>query len=233
MSVLLFITDITLAGNAMWNNEHLNKMFHARINASLQYKATKLTASIENIQNYVYFQEQLTAYAGTDGYENFRHAIGVAQANKNVQLLGITLNQDFHWGVFNWENELTYQVSSNKDVLPVPTFSAYSNAYLLFRIAKVLRTELGVDVRYFTRYNAPTYSPIIGQYAIQDAQYATSIGNYPIINAYANFHLKRTRFYLMASHLNYSSGTGNPFLVAHYPLNRLTIHFGISWNFIN
>lgn len=219
--------------NAMWNNEHLNKMFHVRINASLQYKATKLTASIENIQNYVYFQEQLTAYAGTDGYENFRHAIGVAQANKNVQLLGITLNQNFHWGVFNWENELTYQVSSNKDVLPVPTFSAYSNAYLLFRIAKVLRTELGVDVRYFTRYNAPTYSPIIGQYAIQDAQYATSIGNYPIINAYANFHLKRTRFYLMASHLNYSSGAGNPFLVAHYPLNRLTIHFGISWNFIN
>ena len=62
----------------------------------------------------------------------------------------------------------------------------------------MLRTELGADMRYFTRYHAPVYSPIIGQYAVQDTNYYTSIGNYPIINAYANFHLKRTRFYIMA-----------------------------------
>ncbi len=166
-------------------------------------------------------------------YTSYRHTVGVAQASKNTQLLSLTLGQDFHWGVFNWETELTYQASTNKDVLPVPALSAYSNVYLLFRIAKVLRTEIGADVRYFTRYTAPTYSPIIGQYAIQDAAYATKVGNYPIVNAYANFHLKRTRFFIMASHLNYSSGKGEPFLVPHYPLNRMTIHIGISWNFVN
>lgn len=219
--------------NAMWNNNNLNKIFRTRVNATLRYKDTRLTASLENIQNYLYFQETLTPFTASDNFENYRHAVSVAQASKNTQMLAITLRQDFHWGVFHWENELTYQASTNKRVLPVPAFSAYSNVYLLFRIAKVLRTELGVDTRYFTRYQAPTYVPIIGQYAVQDATYGTSIGNYPIVNAYANFHLKRTRFYLMASHLNYSSGAGRPFLVPHYPLNRLTIHFGISWNFVN
>lgn len=222
-----------MARNAWWDNDNLNKMFHARVNASLRYKDTQIGVSLENIQNYTYFEETLTPFENSDSYTSYRHAIGVAQASKNVQLLGITLNQDFHWGIFNWENELAYQVSSNKAVYPVPAFSAYSNVYLLFHIAKVLRTEIGADVRYFTRYAAPAYSPIIGQFAVQDAQYATRIGNYPIINAYANFHLKRTRFYLMASHVNYSSGAGRPFLVPHYPLNRLTIHFGVSWNFVN
>ncbi len=222
------------ARNAWWDNTDLNKMFHARVNATLRWKDTRLTASLENIQNYTYFKESLTEVAGSSStYATYRHAVSVEQASKNVQLLGLTLNQDFHWGIFHWENEFTYQVSSNKDVLPVPAFSAYSNVYLLFRIAKVLKTELGVDASYFTRYTAPTYSPIVGQYAVQDEAYATQIGNYPIVNAYVNFHLKRTRFYLKASHLNYSSGAGRPFLVAHYPLNRMTIHLGISWNFVN
>ena len=219
--------------NAKWDNYDLNKVFRTRINATLRYKDTRLTASLENIQNYLYFQEKLTPFTTTSNFENYRHSVSVAQASKNVQLLAVTLNQDFHWGIFNWENELAYQTSTNNKVMPVPTFSAYSNAYILFRIAKVLRTELGVDVRYFTKYKAPSYSAIIGQYAVQDLEYAVNIGNYPIVNAYANFHLKRTRFYLMASHLNYASGVGRPFLVPHYPLNRMTIHFGISWNFVN
>ena len=221
------------ARNAWWDNAGLDKMFHARVNATLRYKRTSLTASLENIQNYLYFQETLVPFQGSDSYETYHHSINVAQANKNTQLLALVLNQDFQWGIFHWDNELAYQTSTNKSVLPVPAFNLYSNLYLKFRIAKVLLTEFGADVRYFTRYKAPTYSPIIGQYAVQDANYSTSVGNYPIVSAYVNFHLKRTRFYLMASHLNYSSGAGNPFLIPHYPLNRMTIHFGISWNFVN
>jgi len=221
------------ARNAWWDNNGLDKQFRARVVAALRYRSTRLTASLENIQNYTFFQETLTPYTASDGYVNYYHAIGVAQASKNVQLFGLTLNQDFAWGIFHWENELTYQATTNKDVYPLPAFTGYTNLYLLFRIAKVLRTELGADLRYFTRYYAPAYSPIIGLYATQDANYRTKVGNYPTINVYANFHLKRTRFYLMVSHVNYSSGAGNPFLVPHYPLNRLVIRMGLSWNFIN
>ena len=68
---------------------------------------------------------------------------------------------------------------------------------------------------------------------MQDATERIKLGNYPIINVYANFHLKRTRFYVMASHVNGSAGSGMPFLAPHYPMNLRIIRFGISWNFFN
>ncbi len=221
------------ARNAWWTNNDLDKQLRTRLCATLRYRRSALTASLENIQNYIYFQETLTPFTATDGFENFRHGVKVAQTGKNTQLFALTLNQDFQWGILHWDNELTWQTSTNQDVLPVPALTGYSNIYLLFRIARVLRTELGADVRYFTRYDAPTYSPLVGQYAVQDADHRVAIGNYPIVNAYVNFHLKRTRFYLMASHLNYSAGKGNPFLVPHYPLNRMVVRMGLSWNFVN
>lgn len=218
--------------NAWWDHS-LDKQFSTRIFAKITYKKTRLAFNIENIQNYTYFAEGQELRANNSGSLQPLHSVAVKQHNKNIQLISATLNQDFKWGIFNWENELTYQFSSNDKVYPVPTFNAYTNLYLLFKIAKVLRTELGADLRYFTKYNAPTYSPSIGMYCTQDPEHRIKIGNYPIINVYANFHLKHTRFYVMASHVNYSSGSGNPFLVPHYPLNRLVFRFGISWNFFN
>ena len=180
-----------------------------------------------------YFAETLTPSNVINNVQHYTHSIGVRQKNGSVQLLAASLRQAFHWGILHWENELTFQATTDKESYPLPAFTAWTNLYLKFRLAKVLNTELGADVRYFTKYYASAYSPIIGQYAIQDATTRVQLGNYPIVNAYINFHLKRTRFYVMASHVNYSSGAGKPFLVPHYPLNRLVIRLGISWNFIN
>jgi hypothetical protein len=63
--------------------------------------------------------------------------------------------------------------------------------------------------------------------------YAEKVGGYPIINVYANMHLKRTRFYIMASHINASERQRKAFELPHYPMNGMTIHLGVSWNFIN
>mgnify|MGYP000042093427 FL=1 len=115
----------------------------------------------------------------------------------------------------------------------MPAFSVWSNLYLRFRIAHVLLTEFGADARFFTAYKALTYSPLIGSYVVQDPDHATKTGSYPWVNVYANFHLKSTRFYIMASHVNYKSGSGKPFLVPHYPLNQMVLRLGISWNFFN
>ncbi len=221
------------ARNAWWDNSDLNNVFRARVGAKLSYGTTSLSATLENVQNQIYFAETLTPTESTDGYAHYTHGVNVGQASKNAQLIALTLAENLHWGIFHWDTELTYQTSTNKDVLPVPAFTGYTNVYLQFRLAKVLLTELGADCRYFTNYYAPAYSPLIGQYALQDKTYATKVGNYPIVNAYINFHLKRTRFYVMASHVNYSSGSGNPFLVPHYPMNRMVLRLGLSWNFIN
>jgi hypothetical protein len=150
-----------------------------------------------------------------------------------VQRLQATLTNWLNWGILNWENEITFQATSDKSLLPVPALNVYSNLFLKFKIAKVLNTEIGSDVSFFTRYQAPVYSPIIGQYVIQDQSKINKLGGYPIVNLYANFHLKRTRFYIMASHINSSDNKKYAFHLPHYPMNERVIRFGVSWNFIN
>ena len=97
----------------------------------------------------------------------------------------------------------------------------------------MLNVELGGDVRWFTAYEAPDYNPLIGQYAIQNnGENNLKIGNYPWVNVYANLKLKQARFYVMMSHVNYSSGNSY-FLTPHYPTNQRVLRFGVSWNFFN
>ncbi len=217
-----------------WDNE-LSKQntMHLGGVLSSELTHTRLSVDLQNITNYTYFQNILTKATTSSGTTIHTMNTNVRQCSDNIQLLGVTLNQDFHLGILNWENQLTYQATSNDDVLPLPTFSGYSNLYLLFRIAKVLRVELGADVRYFTKYKASTYCPALGMYAVQDPENAVTVGNHPIVNAYVNFHLKHTRFYIMASHVNYNGNGGNNFYAPHYPFNPFVLHLGLSWNFFN
>jgi hypothetical protein len=183
------------------------------------------------LQNYTYLAEKLLATNNTS--IPYLYGVGVLQERSNISLIGVGVRQHLRFGIFNWDIEGAYQLSSNKTAIPVPMFNGYTNLYLKFKIAKVLNTEIGADIRYFTPYYAPAYSTIIGNYVTQAEEHRQKIGNYPIMNAYANFHLKHTRFYVMASHFNHKLGVGNPFLVPDYPLNRCVFRFGISWNFFN
>ena len=220
------------ARNAWWDNTY-DRIFDAHVGAQISWRETSLRVDLRTIQNFVYLQESQTPYTSTDDAQLALYGVRPVQTNKNIQLLSATISQKLHFGIFHWDNELTGQLTSNKTLYPLPQFSIYTNLYLQFRIAKVLHTEIGADLRFFTRYTPLTYSPIVGQYVVQDQTAAVKTGSYPTINAYANFHLKNTRFYVMASHVNYSSGSGNPFLVPHYPLNRMVLRLGISWNFFN
>ena len=223
--------------HAWWDNDNLSKIIHSRIQGILNYQKTRTTLRVEidEIKNYTYFASSYN----TVNDNRVNHAIIVKQYNGLIHLLTASISQDFTFGPINWENMITYQNSSNKTVLPVPALNIYSNLYLRFKIAHVLRCDFGADVRYFTKYYAPDYVPILGQYAIQTNTDTNGndnrieIGNYPVANVYANFHLKHTRFFIMLSHFNAGTGRKNYFFTPHYPLNQSILRFGLSWNFFN
>ena len=146
-----------------------------------------------------------------------------------IRVFSITLDQNFAFGPFHLDNNVTYQYSSNQTVLPLPTISTYNNLYFNFKIAKVLKTEVGADMKFFTEYYAPDYSPVIGQFTTQNPDKLVKIGGHPLISAYANFELKRLRFYIQYYHAN--AGTSRAFWGPGYPMNPSGIHFGLSWNF--
>ena len=223
--------------HAWWDNTNMSKILHSRIQGILNYQKTRTTlrVAVDEIKNYTYFASSHTITSG----KRVNHAITVNQNSGAIHLLTASLSQDFTFGPLNWESVITYQNSSNKTVLPVPTLNLYSNVYLRFKIAHVLRCDFGADVRYFTKYYAPDYIPSLGQYAVQTNTNTTGsdsrveIGNYPVVNVYANFHLKHTRFFIMMSHLNAGTGKKNYFYTPHYPLNQSILRFGLSWNFFN
>ena len=223
--------------HAWWDNTNMSKILHSRIQGILNYQKTRTTlrVAVDEIKNYTYFASSHTITSG----KRVNHAITVNQNSGAIHLLTASLSQDFTFGPLNWESVITYQNSNNKTVLPVPTLNLYSNVYLRFKIAHVLRCDFGADVRYFTKYYAPDYIPSLGQYAVQTNTNTTGsdsrveIGNYPVVNVYANFHLKHTRFFIMMSHLNAGTGKKNYFYTPHYPLNQSILRFGLSWNFFN
>lgn len=216
-----------------WDND-LSHEFRTRIEGTLHSKksGTTLRIGVENIKNYTYFAMEKTPYTENFEVAGYSHNTVVNQYSGNIQVFSAILNQNFRFGIFNWENEIAYQKSSNATALPLPDLTLYSNLYIKFKIAKVLNLELGGDVRYFTKYYAPDYSPAIGQFVNQDRNSYVSIGNYPICNVYANLLLKHFRFYVMGSHIN-ASMNGNAFWAPHYPINPMVIRFGLSWNFYN
>lgn len=196
----------------------LDKEARTRLEASLRLPkaGTNIILGVENVKNYTYFGSSSLPL----------------QEAENIKVAEATLKQDIRVGIFHLDNVLTYQKSSNKQVLPLPALSAYHNLYVLTKVfKKVLTLQIGADVRYFSKYKAPAYSPGIQNFRLQSDEESMNIGGYPIVNVYANLHLKRTRIFVEMYHINAGSGSRQYFLAPHYPISGRSFKLGVSWNF--
>ena len=214
-----------------WDNESMSYINHLRAGGTLSLKrtGTSLKVMVDNITNYTYYA---TSYEVNSDYLRNYNTATVRQFDGSVQVFTAQLSQAFAFGPLHLDAMVTYQKSSEEDVLPLPDLNVYANLFLRFRIAKVLDCDFGSDVRWFTKYYAPDYVPGIAQFAVQENKESrTEIGNYPVVNVYANFKLKQARFFAMLSHVNASHG--NYFFTPHYPLAQMVFRFGVSWNFFN
>ncbi len=219
-------------GQHYWWDNDLSFMTHTHLEGTLAYQKTKtsLRVALDEMTNYSYL---IGTYEVDSSLGRLNNAVTVKQYGELLTVLTAQLKQNFKFGPLYWENILTYQMSSNQDVLPVPTLNVYTNLYFGFKIAKVMQAEFGADARYFTEYAAPDYASGLGQFVVQGNDEKTKIGNYPWVNVYANFNLKGTRFFVMYTHVNCGSGNSAYFLTPHYPTNQSLLRIGLSWNFFN
>lgn len=167
----------------------------------------------QNLTNYVYLNEKClpTQYDG------------------NVQVLAVDVLAKLRAWRFHLDVQAVYQLTGNRDILPLPDVALYGNFYYKDSFFKVLTIQLGASVRYYTAYYGNAYMPALGQFYLQKD---LLIGNYPEMNVYANFHLKTVRFFVQYYHLNKGLFGGNNYLsMPNYPINPGTFQFGLSWNF--
>lgn len=200
----------------IWNN-NFGKTRRLRIGGELKIPHTWTTINVgyETLKNYIYFDTLATP----------------VQHTSPMHVFSATVKQDLHWRALGWENTITYQASSDNNALPLPKLALYSNLYAKFRIARVLNVQIGIDCNYYTRYNAPGYDPAIMSFHNQND---TKCGNFLMANIYANFRLKKARFFVTYTHANGKIFGGNDyFAIPHYPLNPRRFQVGVSVNFGN
>ena len=124
------------------------------------------------------------------------------QYNDNLQVLAVDLLAKLRAWRFHLDVQAVYQLTGNKEVLPLPDVALYGNFYYKDKFFKVLTVQIGATVRYHTEYYGNAYMPALGQFYVQRE---VLIGNYPEVNVYANFHLKTVRFFVQYYHLKIHS----------------------------
>lgn len=202
-----------ISNHFYWNNDFgKTRSFRVGGELTIPWTRTVLRAGVENVQNYVYFDSESLP----------------RQYGGSVQIFSATLDQKLKFGIWNWNNTITYQTSSKKEVIPLPALSIYSNMFLHFRAFKVLDLQIGIDCDWYTRYYGLELQPATMTFHTQDK---TKVGNYAFCNAYITARLYKVRFYVLWSHVNQGLFSKDYFSMPHYPVNPRRLMLGLSVDF--
>lgn len=180
-----------------------------------QWVKPAVNVGFENLTNHIYYDMSgcPKQYAG------------------NIQVLSADVKLDLTTPWVNLENHVIFQHSTSP-LLPLPQFTLYHNLYYHGVWFKALEAQMGVDMRMFTKYKAPVLNPATGQFCVQDD---VEIGNYPVLNVYANFYVRllHLRFFAQYTHFNklFMQSMPNYYAMPGYPMNPDVFRAGLAWHF--
>lgn len=201
-----------------WNNDFgKTRSFRVGGHLHIPWTNTDIRAGVENVQNYIFFNSKSLP----------------EQYGGSVQVFSASLEQKLRFGIWNWNNTITYQATSNADVIPLPALSIYSNMFLNFTAFKVLHVQFGVDCNYYTAYRGLDYQPATMQFHVQNPDEAIKVGNFPLANVYLTCKLQKVRFFVLYNHVNMGLFGSNYFSIPHYPIEPRQLKLGLSVDFAN
>ena len=155
----------------------------------------------------------------------------VHQNNSPMSVLSASLNKDFVLGPLHLDNRILFQISSNQDVLPLPTLAANSRLYLQFNVKKnIMQMQLGAEGWYNTKYYSPAWNPAVGAFYNQKKE---KYNNGPVIDAFVNVQWKRACIFIKVENV----GNGWPmdkadyFSAHNYIRTQMAFKIGIYWPF--
>jgi len=195
-----------------WQNNFSN--INTRdIGFDLKTKLINASLNFTNLDNYTYFDEDSKPQ----------------QFANQITYLKVKANREFKVGKFALDNTLMYQnVSSGSSVFRVPDFVTRNTFYYTdywFK-GKPMLVNIGVTFKYFTKYNANAYNPLLAEFRIQNNE---QIG-FPTVDVFFNAEVRRTRLYFKVDNATSSFTAKNYFSAPNYPYRDLTIRFGLVWN---
>ena len=196
-----------------------------------------LDASYSLVGHYTYFAAQQPVIPISQRAEDyvFEQVLDNAYVNPlqeaaDMALIKVKYQNEIRLGHFALNNTIMYQqISQENAALFVPEITTRNTLYFsknIFRGAMYFQT--GLTFKYFTPFNMPGYSPVLGEFYTQSS---TLLGGYPLIDFFMNGKVKQTRIYLKAEHFN-APVTGYDYYVAPgYAYRDFVVRFGLVWNF--
>lgn len=213
-----FLLRNYVSNHFAWSNDFgKTRTVEAGARLQIPWTRTEIGARLANIQNYVYFNSLSLP----------------SQHTGSLQVVSLSLSQKLTAGIWNWDNSIIWQLSSDSDINPLPALTVYSNMYLGFTAFRVLKLQIGVDCDYYTSYYGLDYQPATMTFHVQEKDSRVKVGNYPLLNAYATARLYKVRFYVLYSHMNQGWFSKNYFSLPHYPINPARLMLGLSVDFPN
>jgi hypothetical protein len=193
------------------------------INFSFNYLNDKLgfDAGVEYylVDNYLYFKDSV----------NNPLKIVPDQSVSPINLLKISVGKKFKFGKFNLDAYVVYQKTDNPDILRTPEFYSFNSFYLDQTFFKVLKTNIGFDIRYNSPYSNYSYSAAAGQFYVGSTnKFETT----PIVDIWVKASLRRANLFVKCDYINQGLGLLGYKTVNNYPMqDRALLKFGVSWNF--
>lgn len=202
----------------------LNKENTIHLSGSLEqpFRKLKLTGSYLLISNYTYFKNY---------YE-------VDQVASIFNVIRIAAEKEFRIGrSWNWRTQVVVQQRAGDAPVNVPLILTRNQIGYDGNLGfKNLRISMGLEARYFTPFYVPGYSPLTGQFYLQ--QQVKSKLKLPELNAYVHFRIRSFTAYLRGENLNtldiaQGGFTRNNVIIPGYPYPGFQIRLGIFWSFVN
>lgn len=197
-----------------WENDfYKEKRFHLGGSLEIPKWSAEVGYNLIHIRDYLFFNKE-----------------GVPDQTPDLTVTSAygQLNLRFLRG-FNFFNRVVWQANTNNTVLSLPNFIVFSSLfYEAVIVPNALTAQLGANVTYRSRFFADAYNPATGQFHNQRTM---ELGDYPIIDVFANFKWKRSIIFVKYEHLNQGYPNSLYFSAFSYPINPKILKFGVSWIF--
>ncbi|MFO7999591.1 MAG: putative porin [Bacteroidales bacterium] len=135
-------------------------------------------------------------------------------------------------GIFSTKHQLVYQFVQDEGFERFPEFMSYHSLYASFSLFdKALLAHIGLDMTVHVPYSPMGYMPVVWQFYAQNDYESDHTF---LLDVFANFQIKRTRFFVKMHHLMGLITDSPPvYSIPFYPLPEAAFKFGVSWMFFD
>ncbi|MCP4438076.1 MAG: putative porin [Aureispira sp.] len=205
---------ILISWDEVWDNNDFKQVQELSFGGSYSLKrwGFRIEALNHTLNNLIYFD-----------------SVGVYQSqNQTINMLQLKLQQDIKVWRFHLDNEVVWQpVLSGANFFRFPELMLKHNLYfesMVFK--KVVRLKVGASVRYNTNYKGYGYTPVIGQFYLQNERMLTF---YPMIDVYLAAKIWQFKVFVTAENIMQVITGENAFPTVHNPYPNFLVRFGVGW----